>query len=149
MNAVTSENILAMYKSSQVISTARTLINTPYQHQGRKPGVGIDCIGLVIVTAHQLGLFDYDYINYSRDPDGQLLKIVEKHCEKLPDLTEGAIAVFQLSAIPHHVGIISKFRGNWGLIHAYQNTGKVREHEFIKWWQNKLVGIYALPNVQY
>ena len=133
----------------KVVEVARSLINTPYQHQGRKPQIAIDCIGLVIVTAHILKLFDYDYTNYSRDPDGQLLQIVEQHCQQLPELTEGALAVFKLSAIPHHVGIISKFRGNWGLIHAYQNTGKVREHEFIKWWQDKLVGVYGLPNVDY
>lgn len=135
--------------SEKVVQTARTLINTPYQHQGRTPGVGLDCIGVIIVVGHQLKLFDYDYTNYSRDPDGQLVKIVEKHCQKLPSLTEGAIAVFKLSAIPHHVGIISKFRDNWGLIHAYQNTGKVREHQLIKWWQDKLVGVYGLPNVDY
>ena len=133
----------------KVVQTARSLIGTPYKHQGRTPGVGLDCIGLIIAVGHQLNLFNYDYTNYSRDPDGQLLTNIEKHCEKLPSLTEGAIAVFKLSAIPHHVGIISKFRNNWGLIHAYQNTGKVREHEFIKWWQDKLVGVYGLPNVDY
>ena len=135
--------------SEKVVQTARTLIGTPYQHQGRTPGVGLDCIGLVIAVGHQLNLFSYDYTNYSRDPDGQLVTKIEEHCQKLPSLTEGAIAVFKLSAIPHHVGIISKFRGNWGLIHAYQNTSKVREHEFIKWWQDKLIGVYKLPNVDY
>ena len=138
-----------MVQSREIVKTARTLINTPYHHQGRTPGVGIDCIGVVITVGHQLNLFDYDYSNYTREADGKLLTLVEKHCVKLPKLTEGAIAVFKLSAIPHHVGIISKFRGNWGLIHAYQNVGRVREHEFISWWQNKLIGVYGLPNVEY
>lgn len=138
-----------MVNQVEVIKIARSLINTPYQHQGRTPQVGLDCIGLIIIVGHTLNLFDYNYTNYSRAPDGQLLVNIEKHCVKLPDLTEGALAVFALSPIPHHVGIISKFRGNWGLIHAYQNTGKVREHEFIKWWRDKLVGVYKLPNVNY
>lgn len=138
-----------MTSQFEIIQIARTLINTPYRHQGRTPGVALDCIGVIITVGHQLSLFDYDYNNYSREPDGTLLSLVEKHCEKLPDLTEGAIAVFKLSAIPHHVGIISMFRGNWGLIHAYQNVGRVREHEFISWWQNKLIGVYGLPNVEY
>ena len=111
--------------------------------------LGVDCIGVIVVVGHTLGLFDYDYRNYSRDSDGQLIAKLEEHCQKLPSLTEGAIAVFKLSSIPHHVGIISKFRGTWGLIHAYQNTGRVREHEFIKWWQDKLVGVYAFPKVNY
>lgn len=138
-----------MTSQFEIVKTARTLINTPYRHQGRTPWVALDCIGVVIAVGHQLSLFDYDYSNYSREPDGTLLTLVEKHCEKLPDLTEGAIAIFKLSAIPHHVGIISKFRGNWGLIHAYQNVGRVKEHEFIGWWQNKLIGVYGLPNVEY
>ena len=138
-----------MITNTQIVPVARTLINTPYAHHGRTPQVGVDCIGVVILVGHQLELFDYDYLNYSRDADGSLIRIVEKHCQPLPTITEGAIAVFKLSAIPHHVGIISKFRESWGLIHAYQNTGKVREHEFIQWWQNKLVGLYAFPNVSY
>ena len=133
----------------QIVKTARSLIGTPYQHQGRNSLAGLDCIGLIIIVGHQLNLFSYDYTNYSRDPDGQLLTNLEKHCNKLPDLTEGAIAVFKLSAIPHHCGLITKFRGDWGLIHAYQNVGKVKEHEFIPWWQDKLVGVYGLPNVDY
>lgn len=134
---------------NQIVPVARTFINTPYLHHGRKPGVGLDCIGVVILVGHRLKLFNYDYLNYSRDADGTLVQILDRHCEPLSELTEGAIAVFKLSQVPHHVGIISKFRGDWGLIHAYQNTNKVREHEFIEWWQNKLVGLYAFPNVNY
>ena len=133
----------------EVIEVARSLLNTPYQHQGRKPQVGIDCIGLVIVTARTLGLFDFDFTNYSRIPDGTLETEVTKHCTKLHVKKEGALVLFNLSTLPHHCGIISRYQNDWGLIHAYQNVGRVREHRLIDWWNNKIFGIYGLPNVNY
>ena len=32
----------------QIIQTARQWLDTPYHHQARVKGVGVDCIGLVI-----------------------------------------------------------------------------------------------------
>lgn len=34
---------------------ARSLLGTPWHHQARTPGVGVDCIGLVLVVATMLG----------------------------------------------------------------------------------------------
>lgn len=32
----------------QIVCSARKRIGTPFKHQGRKAGVGLDCIGLVV-----------------------------------------------------------------------------------------------------
>ena len=133
----------------EVVTTARCLIGTPYKFQGRVPGVGCDCIGLVILTAWELGLFEFDFRNYSRNPGSILEQEAKKHCQPLADLTESALVLFKIDGLPQHCGIISHYRNDWGLIHAYENVGKVREHRLINWWQDKLVGIYKLPNVNY
>lgn len=54
----------------QIIAKAREFIGTPYLHQGRVKGAGIDCCGLVIQVAKELGLSDYDLTGYSRYADG-------------------------------------------------------------------------------
>ena len=135
--------------SSQVVEVARGLIRTPYKFQGRVPGVGCDCIGLVILTAWELGLFTFDFRNYSRNPGDILEQEVNKHCQPLPELIEGALVLFKIDRVPQHCGIITNYRNDWGLIHAYENVGQVREHRLIKWWKDKIVGIYTLPNVEY
>ena len=135
--------------SSQVVEVARGLIGTPYKFQGRKAGVGCDCIGLVILTAWELGLFEFDFRNYSRNPGSILEQEVKKHCQPLPDLTEGALVLFRIDGVPQHCGIITSYRNDWGLIHAYENVGQVREHRLISWWKDKLVAVYGLPNVNY
>ena len=151
--------------SSEVVEVARGLIDTPYKFQGRVPGVGCDCIGLVILTAWELGLFEFDerpraadrrkgtrefdFRNYSRNPGSILEPEVKKHCQPLSELTEGALALFAIANVTQHCGIISHYRNDWGLIHAYENVGMVKEHRLINWWKDKLVGIYKLPNVTY
>ncbi len=138
-----------MVSASQVVEVSRNLIGTTYKFQGRVPGVGCDCIGLVILTAWELGLFEFDFRNYSRNPGDILETEVKKHCQPLPELTEGAFVLFQIADVTQHCGIITHYRSDWGLIHTYENVGMVREHRLINWWQDKIVGIYALPHVRY
>ncbi len=64
-----------MTTSTEIIAKAREFIGTPFAHQGRLKGIGIDCVGLVICAAKELNLVpqDYDYITYRRSPDTSLL----------------------------------------------------------------------------
>ena len=101
------------------------------------------------MTAWELGLFEFDFRNYARNPGSILEQEVKKHCQPLSEITERSLVLFKINDVPQHCGIITRYRSDWGLIHAYENVGKVREHRFIKWWKNKLVGIYALPHVGY
>ena len=51
---------------SRIVATAREYLLTPFHHQGRKKGVGIDCVGLIACVGHELGILDYDCTDYSR-----------------------------------------------------------------------------------
>lgn len=49
-----------------IIATAKSMLGTPYHHQGRVPGVGLDCIGLVVCTVRALGAVIQDRTDYPR-----------------------------------------------------------------------------------
>ena len=41
---------------AEFIAAARSYLRTPYGHQGRMPGVLLDCVGVPICAARQVGL---------------------------------------------------------------------------------------------
>ena len=133
-----------------IVEAARTLINTPYKHQGRTR-YGLDCSGVIVVTAMLAGLTDsiWGETNYSRNSNNSLQKGLERYCYPMEKLQVGTVALFKLSPIPYHCGIITNYEGDLGLLHAYENVGKVREHALIPWWRDKIYKIYGFPNVNY
>jgi len=137
-------------KPIDVVTSARKLIGTPYQHQGRLPGIACDCIGLAILVCRDLGLGDFDFNAYSRSPDGSLVREIEKVCTPLAKVTEGSLVIFAMRKFPQHCAIASLSETkDFNIIHAYQNSKAVREHQLIPWWQEKIHSVYALPNIDY
>ena len=65
---------------ADVVRVARSYVGVRWRHQGRTRA-GIDCIGLVIAVAHDLGLTDYDFTGYGRVPDGKALRATM--CEQM------------------------------------------------------------------
>jgi hypothetical protein len=90
------------------IRVARTLIGTPYLHQARLLGVGIDCIGVPILVAKELGLGDFDVADYPRRPNGRMVEFIQQVCAPLDDLEEGALLVFNVSDTPRYCAIASR-----------------------------------------
>ena len=41
---------------ADAVRVARTYIDTPFQHMGRLPGVGLDCAGVLVCVARELSL---------------------------------------------------------------------------------------------
>ncbi|MGK7896560.1 MAG: hypothetical protein AB4372_23805 [Xenococcus sp. (in: cyanobacteria)] len=133
----------------EVVKVTRGFVGIPYAFQQRSRTLGCDCLGLILLVGWELDLFEFDIKEYGRAVGNQLKDGIEKHCDKLPEIQEGALVLFNIDSVPQHCGIITKYRSDWGLVHAYENVGKVKEHQLIKWWQDKICGVYALPNVNY
>ena len=55
----------------QIVSVARAAVGTPWHHQGRVAGLGLDCIGLLVHVARELDLEGAGYAktNYAHFPD--------------------------------------------------------------------------------
>lgn len=139
-----------------VVVTARSLLGTPYLHQGRTPGPqgGIDCIGVPIAVVNRLDLFEefFEFTAYGRDGSGLLEQEISLRCPRRDDPTPGAILLFKATprqTVAQHCAICTEWGQDLGMIHAYQNVGSVREHELIPFWLDRLMAVYEFPNIQY
>jgi len=143
-----------------VVVCARAWIGTPYQHQHRARGIGVDCAGLVIGVARDLGLVaaDFDVTGYAPTPDGTTL-IAE--CDRwmrrihVWDLRPGNVLVVNFGRRsgfkPQHMGIVGDYmHGGLSLIQALgtaDGKGEVIEsrlHERSGW---RHVQGYELPGI--
>ena len=63
------------------VALIRSFEGTPYHHQGRLPGVGMDCPAPIICAAWAFGIKPraFDVTGYSPIPDGTLEQICEEH----------------------------------------------------------------------
>jgi len=93
-----------------LIACAREYIGTPFHHQGRARGVGIDCVGLVVCAARDSGLAVNDRTDYQRDPDGvTLVGMIAEQLDPVPlaDRRAGDVLAFWVVSpgMPQHIGI--------------------------------------------
>jgi hypothetical protein len=118
-----------MVEREDIITEARRWIGTPWRHQGRSR-TGVDCVGLVVLVARNLGLEPEDVIGYARRQDGRvLLRHLHKQLELKPVTNRniGNIGVFKESAFPIHVGFLSDREGVPTVIHAHARRRQVIE----------------------
>lgn len=131
----------------EVISAARACVGTPFRHQGRIPGVALDCAGLVVAVAEMLGIPHADQTGYGRLPsNGQLeAALDEQTClnRALGDPLPGDVLLMTFTKHPQHLGI---FTGE-NLIHSWQIAGKVAEHRMDAAWLRRVVRIYRFVGV--
>jgi len=116
-----------MPRSADVIENALSWQGVPWRHQGRSRS-GIDCIGLVITLAHELGLSDFDTHAYNRSPDGvNFLSGFKSHMDRVPpgDEKPGDVVVLRDQTLPCHCGILVWFRNTFYLVHAAAKSRKV------------------------
>tara|TARA_Y100000310_G_scaffold343050_1_gene448922 strand:- start:317 stop:721 length:405 start_codon:yes stop_codon:yes gene_type:complete len=123
---------------SSIVSAARKYLGTPFVHQGRS-GHGLDCVGLLVQVAADLGLEAHDWTAYSLRPRAeQLLGLITTSCDPVEgDSQPGDILIFAMigPAWPQHAAI----RTDRGIIHSYRGGPKcVVEVEFDTHWREKL-----------
>lgn len=130
---------------------ANNCLETPFHHQGRKPNIGLDCIGLVIcsLNAANSKVNIQDRIGYSRLPSNyELLLAIEAHgVTKFNDLNlanRGDLLVFRFGNQPQHVAI---YLGDMQIIHAYQPAGKVIRIPLNNSWKSRFYCGYNLQEI--
>lgn len=134
-----------------VADAARTWIGTPFVHQGRLKGVGVDCVGLVIGVARELGLTDYDFNAYGMQPDPRvLMREVEANLQAVPlgDAQAGDVLLFRFEREPQHFAIVVDTAASpWQIVHAHRKVGRCVQHGMDEIWRRRLLGAYRFPGI--
>lgn len=123
--------------------------NIPFHHQGRLKGIGVDCAGLIVCVAKELGLHYDDIKNYSRIPDGKSLRdILKKNTAREKTLAEaepGDILLMKFLIEPQHVAL---YMPNNEVIHSYRLAGKVTKHSLDETWRNRVISVFEFKNIE-
>lgn len=142
-----------MITRDDIVRVARGYVGTPFVHQGRVRGVGVDCFGLPICVARDLGVAIADIRAYHERPDGgQFVVLVRRALEEVdPRHTQpGDFLAFwvRVDGEPEHCGV----RTYHGLVHAKDSTnreaGKVVEHVMSEIWREHVFAAFRLPGVE-
>lgn len=130
-----------------IIAAARECLGTPFVHQGRLPGVAMDCAGVAVHVMDRVGHKAQEPGAYGRTPNNALL---EYWADRQPFLTRAAtpqagdILLLRFTGEPQHVAV---FTGE-NIIHAYQSVGKVVEHRLDDKWRRRIVRVYRFAGIE-
>lgn len=142
-----------MTDAQKIVATARSYIDTPFHHQGRLPGIGLDCAGLVICVARALDMVepDFDVPTYDRAPDGSMIPWCRAHMVQLKEPKPGDVIVVTVDRQPQHMGIVGDYRhGGHSIIHAHisaRPTPRVIETRLMYSEALRFVAAFRLPEV--
>ena len=133
-----------------VIAEARSWLGTPWHHQAAVKGVGCDCIGFVRGVAERfLGpipmALDYTptWHLYRAEPrmfDG--FGTVADEIDPAEALAADILLFGAGKGPAHHCAFLTSAGG---LIHCYQEAGRVVEHDFSPLWRPRLRHAFRFP----
>lgn len=128
---------------NRIVEEARLWLGTPWHHNARLRGVGVDCVQFAMAVLEACGAPKKSYDNYYRQPKGNsLLDAIDElsYSSRTEEIKAGCILIFEIAGVPHHVAIATS---ETTMIHADQRVGKVVEHS-IGGWVRKLAAIYEV-----
>lgn len=131
-----------------VVRCARNWVGTPYLHQGRTR-YGVDCLGLVLVVAHELGLSDYDTTGYTGHSGGKKMRDELRKRLDVIDIDRakpGDVLHMAAGRDPIHMAIISSVNPTY-IIHATSDRKKVIEQRLDQAMVRTIRGAYHIPGV--
>jgi NlpC/P60 family putative phage cell wall peptidase len=133
-----------------LVAEARRWLGTPFRHQGRIRGEGVDCIGLVLEPARALGLTDYRPAAYARLPDaGTMREELVRHLIKVArsDMRPGDVLLLAAPLSPSHLALVGELGGALTMIHASGPIGRVVEHGIDATWAGRIRGVFRFPGL--
>jgi cell wall-associated NlpC family hydrolase len=139
--------------ANSVVEKAREYLGTRWHHQGRVKGVGVDCIGLIMCVAYDLGLGDWRGVGgYGRLPTGGRLRTdLSEALDSVPldEMQPGDILLMRFAGEPQHVALLSTMAdGRLGMIHAHAAQRKVVEHGLDAIWKSRIIAVYRFKQGQ-
>lgn len=148
------------YDAARLVAIARSWMGTPYVHQHRLKGAGVDCVGLVIgvgLEAEALPAWSEEawapHRGYGRAPNPEHMgRAIRQFMDPLdldPALAapDGSVAfIGWRSHMPMHLAILATADdGRRTMIHAFSGVGRVVEHGFDAEWPGRVVSWWRYP----
>lgn len=139
----------------EFVRVCRSYVGTKYGHQGRMPGVLLDCVGVPICAAKELGLkpVDFDVTGYGRRPDGSLLTICREHMIEISrsEMQAGDVVVLAGDGDPTHLGVLWDYsHDKLGIVHARAgglHSGRVVEHRLMFGPKLRFCAAFKIPGI--
>lgn len=138
-----------------IVTAARSALDTPFKHQGRRVGKGLDCAGLLVHVLTTLGFSVADRSGYSRHPSGSELEAAIAE-----NVASGVLVIVPLSSIQSGDFVLMRFEGEkesrhlgiigpgGSLIHSWARVRKVCEHRIDAQWARRIVGAWRVAGVE-
>jgi len=132
-----------MITRQDIINAARNYLGVRYKHQGRTR-FGLDCLGLVVRVAHDLGLTNEDSTDYGTVPDGRrLMREMDARLDIITNAQPGDVLLIRFDKNPQHLAIMT----DKGIIHSYAQVRGVVEHRLDEEWANRIVRSYSFRGI--
>ena len=139
-----------MVTRQDIIIKAETFLDIPFVHQGRNRN-GIDCAGLIELTADELGILPDNYISvrdYAREPDETMRLYLDKNLKRksINQRLPGSILFFGYTKNRRgqHLAILTK---NNLFVHGYSKQKCVCIGRLDDRWRKRLVGVYDYKGI--
>lgn len=130
-----------------IVTEALTWLGTPYHHQGRVKGVGVDCATLLCEVYEAVRLIDhYDPGPYP--PDWHMhqmwqryLEHIQKFCDQVDDPQPGDIVLYHFGKCISHAAIVVEWPT---IIHSYIHQGVILQDGTKGSLARRIAGFYRL-----
>jgi len=128
-----------------IVSAARRCIGTRFRHQGRQPGLGLDCAGLIAFVAGEVGMVVRDDVTYRRNPDSaHLIATMDASFRRLYTFDAGIGDIFgfwiRRDDEPKHLAIkVAPTR----FVHVWDSIRCVVETVLDYRWLDRIWGAWA------
>jgi cell wall-associated NlpC family hydrolase len=134
---------------ADIQSEALSWLDTPFHHQARAKGIGVDCAGIVTMAPRPFGLSNFDITNYARLPQGpEIRRLLDEHMDPvaLADARGGDVVLFAFKTrrgdIEQHLGILIDDAGGLRFVHAWSAAEKVVSTALDVTWRRRRTGAW-------
>lgn len=145
-----------MDQRAKIVACARAHLGVRFAHQGRHAATGLDCLGLLLVSAEAAGVSlrglrpaCLDDRQYGTRPDTDYLQaMLGQHLLPVKQPEFGDVLLLRVEGRPQHLALVTDYpaEGELGMIHAYAIARRVVEHRLNAVWRANIAQVYRLPH---